>query len=72
MLLEVLTGDFKGQLEDLDLVLEAGPDCFSHNVETVAELTFLRDIGVYLFQGYLLARPAYEQIPEVDWSKVPA
>ena len=36
--LEVLTGDFKGQLEDLDLVLEAGPDCFSHNVETVAEL----------------------------------
>ncbi|MEC9398210.1 MAG: lipoyl synthase, partial [Myxococcota bacterium] len=36
--LEVLTGDFKGQLEDLDLVLDAGPDCFSHNVETVAEL----------------------------------
>lgn len=36
--LEVLTGDFKGELEDLDLVLEARPDCFSHNVETVAEL----------------------------------
>ena len=42
------------------------------SVETVAELTFLRGIGVYLFQGYLLARPAYEQIPDVDWSKVPA
>lgn len=36
--LEVLTGDFKGNLEDLELVLEAGPDCFSHNVETVNEL----------------------------------
>lgn len=36
--LEVLTGDFKGDLEALDLVLEARPDCFSHNVETVAEL----------------------------------
>ncbi len=36
--LEVLTGDFKGDLKDLELVLDARPDCFSHNVETVAEL----------------------------------
>lgn len=36
--LEVLTGDFKGNLDDLQLVLDARPDCFSHNVETVAEL----------------------------------
>ncbi len=36
--LEVLTGDFKGNLKDLELVLDARPDCFSHNVETVAEL----------------------------------
>ena len=36
--LEVLTGDFKGDLEALDLVLDAGPDCFSHNVETAAEM----------------------------------
>lgn len=36
--LEVLTGDFKGDLDDLELVLEARPDCYSHNVETVAEL----------------------------------
>lgn len=36
--LEVLTGDFKGNLDDLQLVLDAQPDCFSHNVETVAEL----------------------------------
>ena len=36
--LEVLTGDFKGALDDLELVLEARPDCYSHNIETVAEL----------------------------------
>lgn len=35
---EVLTGDFKGVLEDVDLVLEAAPDCFSHNIETTAEM----------------------------------
>lgn len=35
---EVLTPDFKGQLDDLQLVLDAAPDCFSHNIETVAEL----------------------------------
>ncbi|WVM94137.1 EAL domain-containing protein [Halopseudomonas pachastrellae] len=38
-------------------------EVIAEGVETVAELTFLRGIGVYLFQGYLLARPAYEQIP---------
>jgi lipoic acid synthetase len=36
--LEVLTGDFKGNMADLDLVLDARPDCFSHNIETVEEL----------------------------------
>jgi lipoic acid synthetase len=36
--LEVLTGDFKGVLSDLELVLEARPDCFSHNIETVEAL----------------------------------
>ncbi len=36
--LEVLTPDFKGQLEDVDTVLDAEPDCFSHNIETVEAL----------------------------------
>jgi lipoic acid synthetase len=35
---EVLTPDFKGNLDDVDVVLDAGPDCFSHNIETVAEM----------------------------------
>lgn len=36
--LEVLTPDFKGDLGDVQTVLDAQPDCFSHNIETVQEL----------------------------------
>ncbi|MBA2664162.1 MAG: lipoyl synthase [Bradymonadaceae bacterium] len=36
--LEVLTPDFKGDLVNVDIVVEAGPDCFSHNIETVEEM----------------------------------
>lgn len=36
--IEVLTPDFKGVLTDLDQVLDARPECFSHNIETVEAL----------------------------------
>jgi lipoic acid synthetase len=36
--IEVLTPDFKGSLESLDMVMQAGPDIFNHNVETVPRL----------------------------------
>lgn len=36
--IEVLVPDFKGRLGDVDTVLEAGPDIFNHNVETVERL----------------------------------
>jgi len=39
MTLEVLAGDFKGKGELVDIVLEAGPDVFSHNLETVPRLS---------------------------------
>jgi lipoic acid synthetase len=32
---EVLTPDFKGNLDDLQIVLDSKPECFSHNIETV-------------------------------------
>jgi lipoic acid synthetase len=35
---EVLTPDFEGSEEALELVLGAGPDIFNHNLETVARL----------------------------------
>jgi len=36
--IEVLVPDFKGHLPDVDTVLEARPDVFNHNVETVERL----------------------------------
>ena len=36
--IEVLVPDFKGHLADVDTVLEARPDIFNHNVETVERL----------------------------------
>jgi lipoic acid synthetase len=39
MTLEVLTGDFKGDTGDVDVVLAAGPDVFAHNLETVPRLS---------------------------------
>jgi lipoic acid synthetase len=35
---EVLTADFRGQQEYLDVVLDACPDIFNHNLETVERL----------------------------------
>jgi lipoic acid synthetase len=39
MTLEVLAGDFKGKTELVDIVLEADPDVFAHNLETVPRLS---------------------------------
>ena len=36
---EVLTSDFSGNLQALDTVLEAKPEIFNHNIETVRALT---------------------------------
>jgi lipoic acid synthetase len=36
--IEVLTSDFAGALDCVDRVLEAGPDVFNHNIETVPRL----------------------------------
>ncbi|MDY6923015.1 MAG: EAL domain-containing protein [Pseudomonadota bacterium] len=48
-------------LRDLDIV----PVC--EGIETVAEHDVLRDLGVSLMQGYLLAKPAVEVLPAVSW-----
>lgn len=36
---EILSGDYRGDLAALDLVMDARPDVFAHNLETVARLT---------------------------------
>lgn len=39
MTLEVLVGDFKGRTDHADIVLDAEPDVFAHNLETVPRLS---------------------------------
>ncbi|MCA9688294.1 MAG: lipoyl synthase [Myxococcales bacterium] len=39
MTIEVLVPDFKGDLADVDAVLDADPDVFAHNLETVPRLS---------------------------------
>ena len=36
--IEILTPDFKGQKEVLDVIIEAKPDVFNHNIETVRRI----------------------------------
>lgn len=40
----------------------------AEGVETREELDTLRQMGIHLIQGYLLARPALEALPEPDFS----
>ena len=40
----------------------------AEGVETREELDTLRNMGIKLFQGYLLARPQIEALPEVDYA----
>jgi lipoyl synthase len=35
---EILSGDYRGDLRALDIVIDAKPDVFAHNVETVRRL----------------------------------
>jgi len=39
MTLEILAGDFKGNTDNVDIVLDADPDVFAHNLETVPRLS---------------------------------
>ncbi|MEO1768086.1 EAL domain-containing protein [Thiobacter aerophilum] len=45
-----------------------GVQVIAEGVESRAEYDWLRDAGVTLFQGYLVARPAVEALPEPDWA----
>jgi lipoyl synthase len=46
--IETLIPDFRGNIADIDTVIDAGPDVISHNIETVRRLTpLIRSVAKY-------------------------
>lgn len=48
----------------LGLCADLGVKVIAEGIETREELEVLRDLGVKLFQGYLLARPGFQSLPQ--------
>jgi EAL domain-containing protein (putative c-di-GMP-specific phosphodiesterase class I) len=42
-----------------------GIDIIAEGVETISEYKWLKKNGIYLFQGYLFAKPGFECLPQV-------
>jgi len=42
-------------------------EVIAEGVERVGELVALEDLGIYLYQGFLFARPGFESLPVVNW-----
>jgi EAL domain-containing protein (putative c-di-GMP-specific phosphodiesterase class I) len=42
----------------------------AEGIETREEMLWLRDSGIELMQGYLFAKPGFESLPAVDFSKI--
>jgi len=62
---EVLTGDYRGDLRALDIVLDARPDVFAHNLETVRRLTpTVRDKRAKYDQTLAVLRHAKQRAPQ--------
>ncbi len=62
---EILSGDYRGDLAALDIVLDAKPDVFAHNLETVRRLTpRVRDKRAKYDQSLHILQHAKERAPE--------
>jgi len=46
---------------------ELGIEIIAEGVETLAEYEFLRESGIYLYQGYLFAKPALCELPDAKF-----
>ena len=65
-MVEVLTPDFSGREECIDLVAKSGLDVFAHNVETIERLTpFVRDPRAKYRQTLKVLKRVKETVPEM-------
>lgn len=51
----------------LSMLRDLGIEPVCEGIETLAEYEVLRELGVSLMQGYLLAKPKIAALPEVSW-----
>ncbi|MCB9752578.1 MAG: lipoyl synthase [Myxococcales bacterium] len=61
MTVEVLVPDFKGALADVDTVLDANPDVFAHNLETVPRLSRQVRVQARYDRSFAVLRRARER-----------
>ena len=62
---EILSGDYRGDLNALDIVLDAKPDVFAHNLETVPRLSpRVRDKRALYEQSLRILDHAKKRAPE--------
>jgi len=62
---EILSGDYRGDLHAVDIVLDAKPDVFAHNIETVRRLTpAVRDKRAGYDQSLAVLTHAKQRAPE--------
>lgn len=65
-LVEALTGDYSGDLEQVALVARSGLDVYAHNVETTPQLTpYVRDRRATFAQSIAVLRAAKEARPDL-------
>src|SRR5260221_3831672 len=65
LLVETLVGDFAGRMRDVDVVIEARPDVFAHNVEVPRRLTpTIRDRRCSYDRSLDVLRHAKSRAPE--------
>ena len=58
---EILPGDFQGNMTSIDRVIAAGPDVFNHNLETVPRLYPMVRPGARYFRSLRLLERVKEQ-----------
>src|SRR5690606_12972424 len=62
---EVLTPDFQGRGWQADIVLEANPDVYNHNIETTPSLTRRVRVGAKFERSLALLRHVKDRRPEL-------
>ena len=74
-LIRDISNDKKRQLivtHCLNMFRDLNITALAEGIETVEEYTWLKNAGVELMQGYLFAKPSFENLPEINFEDIGA